>query len=233
MLEVANLSSGYRPDVRVLNEVSISLRSGDAVGIIGRNGAGKTCLAQTLIGVLPHRTGSISLDGSPLSLSRPRQRVKVGLALVPEGRMIFAQLTVRENLVTAAYGVGRKLTDDDVDEAVGRFPVLGEKLLYRAGSLSGGEQQWLAIARALVQRPRVIILDEPSLGLSPVAVEALAESLIAIKGEGTSLLLMEQNPELLRRLCSQVHVLDRGSVTTTHIVDQQTTAGDFAAVFLD
>lgn len=211
-LEVHDLTAGYRPGVGVINDVTLSVTGGAAVGIIGRNGAGKTCLAQTLHGVLPSQGGQIVLDGHPIERLSVRQRVRAGLALVPEGRMIFAQLTVRENLEMAAYGAGKPLGPAELDRVCEIFPLLRAKLEDRAGTMSGGEQQWLALGRALVQEPTTIVLDEPSLGLSPVAIAGLGESLALIRDQGVGIVLMEQNPHLLERLCETVLLLDQGTI---------------------
>lgn len=215
LLQIDRLTSGYVADVPIIRELSMHVQAGGAVGVVGRNGAGKSCLAGALAGLRPTTSGEIRLGSQSLRGVTPRQRVRRGLTLVPEGRRIFAQLSVRENLQTAAYGAGRKLRNDVLDEVTTQFPVLGAKIDDRAGGMSGGEQQWLAIARALVQQPQVIVLDEPSLGLSPVAVEGLVEALNTIRGRGVALLLMEQSPMLLRGVCDVVHSMDRGVVTQT------------------
>lgn len=210
-LQIAGLTAGYRNGVPIVHELDLEVSPGTAVGIIGRNGAGKTCLAQTVHGVLPAQSGNVTLGGEPVTGLGTRARVRRGLSLVPEGRMIFAQLTVRENLEMAAYGAGRKLRASDLDRVGEIFPLLRRKMNDRAGTMSGGEQQWLALARALVQEPTTIVLDEPSLGLSPVAIAGLGESLAAIRDQGVGLLLMEQNPHLLERLCSTVLLLSQGT----------------------
>lgn len=211
-LTITGLVAGYRPNAPVVHGVDLTVEGGQAVGIIGRNGAGKTCLAQTVHGVLPVLGGQIVLDGIPLQRESTRKRVRRGLALVPEGRLIFAQLTVRENLEMAAYGAGRRLDSARLERVCDIFPLLGSKLQDRAGTMSGGEQQWLALGRALVQEPSTIVLDEPSLGLSPVAIAGLGESLLLIRDQGVGIVLMEQNPHLLKRLCFEVLLLDQGSV---------------------
>lgn len=208
---VQNWRAGYRPDTTVVEDVSFTVESGRGVGFIGRNGAGKTCLVETLLGVHTTSGGSAELEGEELRRMSTRARIRAGLAVVPEGRMIFPQLSVRENLVTAAYGAGRtRGRDQAITELTEQFPVLGRKLDDRAASMSGGEQQLLAIARALIQQPKVVILDEPSLGLSPIAIDGLAVDLRTVADTGVGLLLMEQNPTLLRALCDEVHVLEAG-----------------------
>lgn len=213
MLEVRDLRSGYRPGVTVIDGVDLSVEAGQAVGVIGRNGAGKTCLAQSLTGTLKAFSGSVTLDGEDLTTRDARGRVRARMAHVPEGRLVFKDLTVRENLDVAAYGAGVKLTPERLAAVQETFPVLRDKARHQAGGMSGGEQQWLAIGRALVQEPRTIVLDEPSLGLSPVAVDALAASLAAIRDQGVALVLMEQNPHLLKELCEEVLLLDQGRVS--------------------
>ncbi|MFI8304771.1 ABC transporter ATP-binding protein [Streptomyces sp. NPDC085927] len=223
MLEIEHVSGGYRPGVTVVHGIDFAVDSGHAVGLIGRNGAGKTCLAQTLLGVLPAHGGSIRLDGTDLTRMRPRERIRHRLALVPEGRMVFPQLSVRENLEMAAFGAGLRLTVDRLRRVEDIFPLLARKAQSRAGTMSGGEQQWLALGRALVQEPKAIVLDEPSLGLSPVAIADLAESLLRIRQQGVALVLMEQNPHLLQRLCDTVLLLDQGQVSSS--VDLSTEDG--------
>jgi ABC-type branched-subunit amino acid transport system ATPase component len=232
LLETASLTSGYVADVPIIRSLDMAVPVGGAVGIVGRNGAGKSCLAGTLVGQRVTTEGEIRLAGNPLTRLSPRRRIRAGLALVPEGRRIFAQLTVRENLLTAAYGAGVGLDTALLDEVTTRFPVLGRKIGDRAGGMSGGEQQWLAIARALVQRPKVIVLDEPSLGLSPVAVEALALALCEIRETGVALLLMEQNPLLLRGVCDVVHSMDRGVITETRDTTSITSDDELLSVLL-
>jgi branched-chain amino acid transport system ATP-binding protein len=212
MFEVRDLRSGYRPGVAVIDGVDLVVESGRAVGVIGRNGAGKTCLAQTLSGSLKPSTGVIRLHDEDLTARDARGRVRAGVAHVPEGRLVFKELTVRENLEVAAYGAGIRLTDERLAAVHATFPLLADKSSHRAGGLSGGEQQWVAIGRALVQEPRAIVLDEPSLGLSPVAIDALGAALAAIRDQGVALVLMEQNPHLLKGVCEEILLLDQGRV---------------------
>jgi branched-chain amino acid transport system ATP-binding protein len=231
-LMIDSLTCGYRPDVPVVRRLSLSVEQGTAVGVVGRNGAGKTCAAGAVMGLRPVLGGRVLLDGTDLTGRTARGHIDGGLALVPEGRMIFAQLTVHENLVAAAYGAGSALSASTVEMVHDRFPVLAAKSDLPAAALSGGEQQFLAVARALVQGPRAIVLDEPTLGLSPVAVEMLGETLIGIRDDGVALLLMEQNPDLLAALCTQIHVMDRGEVTGTHDVSMLRNDDDVARVLL-
>jgi ABC-type branched-subunit amino acid transport system ATPase component len=212
-LSVSDLQGGYRESVPVFSEVSFDLDQG-AVGVIGRNGAGKTCLAQTLSGALTTTDGSIVLGGRPVHTLSPRARVRAGISLVPEGRLIFGQLTVRENLEVAVLAAGRGQKRIPAMEE--QFPILGQKRNLRGASLSGGEQQLLAIARALVQEPTVVILDEPSLGLSPIAVDNLTVALRQVLDDSdVAMVLMEQNGELLTGLCHSVLLMDQGAITGT------------------
>lgn len=212
-LEVKDLHSGYREGVDVVRDASFEV-SGGAVGFIGRNGAGKSCLAQTISGYLPVSKGVIQIDGRDITKQRSEKRVKSGISLVPEGRLVFGQLTVRENMVVSAYAVGKGT--GKIAEMEERFPILGTKRDHRAASMSGGEQQLLAIARALVQDPSVVILDEPSLGLSPVAVDSLTDSLRSIRDDSdVAMVLMEQNGELLTGLCNDVILVEEGELVRT------------------
>jgi ABC-type branched-subunit amino acid transport system ATPase component len=231
-LRVDGLAGGYRPGVEVITGISLVVTGGSAIGVVGRNGAGKSALARSLMGLMLPTSGSVHLDDTDITALTPRKRIEHGLALVPEGRMIFGQLTVRENLTVAAYGAGRRLTTRKLKQIEDYFPILRTKAGDRAASLSGGEQQWLTIGRALAQEPTAIILDEPSLGLSPVAVEALAASLQQILDTGVGMLLMEQNPELLRRLCRDLLVLERGQIVRSHTGGADARELDLSDVFL-
>lgn len=211
-LTIEKVSAGYVPGATVVREVDLTVGGGEAVGIIGRNGAGKSCLAQAVIGMTALHAGRVLLGDADLSTASPRGRVRAGLALVPEGRQVFPQLTIRENLQMAAYGAGRRLSREVWDDVCETFPILRTKADDRAGTMSGGEQQWLALGRALVQAPTAVVFDEPSLGLSPVAIAGVAEALLAFRERGVAVVLMEQNPYLLERVCDQVLLLDRGRV---------------------
>lgn len=209
-LRIHGLEAGYRPGIPVIKDMDFELESG-AIGFIGRNGAGKSCLALTLSGALSATAGSIELDGRDVTSTRSRGRVHGGISLVPEGRMVFGQLTVKENLIAAAYGA--QVRRPRIGEMEERFPILGEKRNRAAASLSGGEQQLLAIARALVQEPKVVILDEPSLGLSPVAIDRLTVTLKELLDDSSvRFVLMEQNGEILTGLCDQVLLVEQGVV---------------------
>jgi ABC-type branched-subunit amino acid transport system ATPase component len=212
-LEVSGLRSGYRPGVDVVLDAEFAASTG-AVGFIGRNGAGKTCLAQTLSGAIRATAGSIRIDGADVTAQGSRQRVRSGISLVPEGRLVFGQLTVRENLQVAAFAAGRD--GARLARIEERFPILREKRDRPAASMSGGEQQLLAIGRAIIQEPALIILDEPSLGLSPIAVDNLTESLRGIVEDyEVGLILMEQNGELLTGLCDEVILMEDGEFVRT------------------
>ncbi|ALL79237.1 hypothetical protein AD006_32135 (plasmid) [Pseudonocardia sp. EC080610-09] len=210
-LEITGLCSGYREGVDVVRNAAFTASTG-AIGVIGRNGAGKTCLAQTLSGAIKATTGTITLDGRDVTGQNSRARVRAGISLVPEGRLVFGQLSVRENLVVAAHAAGK--AGERLERIEERFPVLREKKDRPAASMSGGEQQLLAIGRALIQEPGLIVLDEPSLGLSPIAVDNLTESLRGIVTDHeVGLILMEQNGELLTGLCEEVFLMEDGEFT--------------------
>ncbi|GAA2862801.1 ABC transporter ATP-binding protein [Pseudonocardia halophobica] len=207
-LEVSGLRSGYRQGVDVVLGAEFTASTG-AVGFIGRNGAGKTCLAQTLSGAIKATAGTVTLDGVDITGQGSRERVRSGISLVPEGRLVFGQLSVRENLEVAAFAAGKR--GERLSRIEERFPILREKRDRPAASMSGGEQQLLAIGRAIIQEPALIILDEPSLGLSPIAVDNLTESLRGIVQDyEVTLILMEQNGELLTGLCDEVILMDDG-----------------------
>lgn len=210
-LQVRELVVGYGP-ILALHGVSIDVRPGEAVALLGANGAGKTTLLRSVSGLLRPRAGQIAWEGLDLTRCSPAQVLAAGIAHVPEGRMIFAQQSVQENLL-----LGQRMRRDlaqaseDLDWVLQRLPALKQRLGQSAGSLSGGQQQMLAIARGLMSRPKLLILDEPSLGLSPRLVEEVAELIAAIRAErGMSLLLVEQNPLMAARLTERVYVLQNG-----------------------
>ena len=221
MLHVEGMSAGYGA-ADVIRSVSFDVADGEIAVVLGANGAGKTTLLRAITGVLG-RSGVAEFDGRPLR-SRPEDNVRAGLSLVPQGRGTLTELTVLENLHVGAAARPRSEADADVDKWFDFFPVLGERRAQKAGSLSGGEQQMLAIARALMARPRLVLLDEPSLGLAPIIVQRVFAALADINAdEGTSMLIVEQNADLALRLARNAHVLEAG----------QLVASGAAADFLD
>lgn len=213
-LVVSKLSAGYG-DVSVLSDVSISVEVGAITAVIGSNGAGKTTLLRSLSGQLRPREGGIRIDETELSGSRPVDFVHAGIAHVPEGRRLFAGMTVEDNLLMGAFA--RKASQAELrqylDHVYKAFPKLAERRRQDAVSMSGGEQQMCAIGRGLMSRPRVMMIDELSLGLAPVAVDFLVESLKAISRDGVGIVVVEQDVAVAFDLAEYVVVLDRGRVS--------------------
>ena len=210
-LEVRDLVAGYTAKVDVLNRVSLALEKQEAVAVLGANGAGKTTLLRTISGLLPPRSGSVRLFGEETAGLPPHRIALSGVAHVPEGRQIFVRQTVAENLLLGAMGSGQQR--ERREQLLEVFPILREKLDQHAGELSGGQQQMLAIARGLMSSPSLLMLDEPSLGLSPKLVDELAELLRRIRTElGVTLLLVEQNAAVAARVADRAYVLRLGSV---------------------
>jgi len=197
-----------------LHGVDLDVRSGEVVGLLGANGAGKSTTLRVISGVLPLAGGAMSFDGRPLGRHDPGGAVRLGIAHCPEGRRIFPALTVRENLELGA-AVLRRGPDRDaaIREVLELFPVLAERLRQAGGTLSGGEQQMLAIGRALVARPRLLMLDEPSLGLAPLIVRQVADLVRRLRAAGMTILLVEQNAALALNLADRAYILENGSVT--------------------
>jgi branched-chain amino acid transport system ATP-binding protein len=203
--------NAFYGDSHVLHDVSLTLQKGRVLALLGRNGAGKTTCMSTIIGFVPPRHGEILLYAEPIARLSPEAIARKGVGLVPQGRRVFASLTVRENLAVAA----RRPIDKDarawsLADAFRTFPRLAERERQLAGSLSGGEQQMLAIARALVSNPRVLLMDEPSEGLAPRLVHEVGEILLALKAQGFSILLVEQNTTLALRVADDVAILNTG-----------------------
>ena len=223
LLSIEHLSAGYGEAV-VLSDISLSLREGHALALLGRNGMGKTTLINTIVGVTRYLGGKIVLDGTDITRLRPEQRAHAGVGWVPQERNMFKSLTVHENL-TAVARPGRWTTD----KAYALFPRLAERRQNLGNQLSGGEQQMLAVARALVLNPRILLLDEPLEGLAPILVEELLAALRrVIRDEGMSAILVEQNARKILGVTDQAVIIERGSVV--HAADSATLSADRAAL---
>jgi branched-chain amino acid transport system ATP-binding protein len=207
MLELRGLGVAYG-GVEVLHGVEMSLGEGEVVGVVGPNGAGKTSLLRAICGLARASSGEISFGGKPLRGLEPEEIARLGIALVPEGRQIFGTLTVAENLRLAAPGNG----SETMEGVLERLPILRQRLGQRADRLSGGEQQQLAVARALLRRPRLLILDEPSLGLAPKTIDVVYGLLEELRAEGATMLLVEQNAARTIDFCQRSLVLAGGRV---------------------
>ncbi len=211
-LVIANLDV-YYGQIHALRGVSIEVEKGRVTTLLGANGAGKTTLLRTISGLLSPRGGSIRLDGEELVGREPHEIVRRGVSQSPEGRQVFPGLSVKENLDLGAYTRSDKVgIKADFDHVLTLWPRLGERLAQRAGTLSGGEQQMLAIARAMMARPKVLLLDEPSLGLAPVIVAGIFETIKAINDGGTTVLLVEQNAHLALKVAHMGYVLETGAI---------------------
>jgi branched-chain amino acid transport system ATP-binding protein len=210
MLTIDNLTSGYGK-VPALDSISVDVGEGELVTIIGSNGAGKSTLLKTVSGLIRPTAGTVTFDGKDITRSRPDQIVAKGLVHCPEGRHVFPELSVLDNLRMAAH-VNRKAFDTQLDEVLTLFPRLGERRTQIGGSLSGGEQQMLAIGRTLMASPKLVMLDEPSLGLAPIIVEQVLDVAVAIRDSGRTVLLVEQNAELALEASDRAYVLERGRV---------------------
>jgi branched-chain amino acid transport system ATP-binding protein len=199
-------------EIRALKGVTLEVRRGEIVALLGNNGAGKTTTLKTISGLLVPRRGSITLEDTPLVGVPPHEVVLRGIAHVPEGRRIFNRLTVRENLMMGAYPRRDGGIAGDLERVLALFPRLAERLGQVAGTLSGGEQQMLAIGRALMAGPRLLLLDEPSMGLAPVLVEQIFETIKDINRQGTTILLVEQNAAMALEVAQRGYVLETGAV---------------------
>jgi branched-chain amino acid transport system ATP-binding protein len=211
ILEVRDLVVSYGA-IRALKGISIRLMADEIVTLIGANGAGKSTTLRAIVGLVPPAAGEVRFQGSTTRGVPTFRLVRRGLILVPEGRAIFANLSVRENLELGAYARRDKEIGSDLDKVLGIFPRLKERIRQTAGTLSGGEQQMLAIARALMSRPRVLLLDEPSLGLAPLLVHTIFEAIEEIHRQGTPVLLVEQNANAALRHSNRAYVLETGAV---------------------
>lgn len=212
MLHLTNIDTFYGPS-QVLQNVSLEVNKGEIVCLLGANAAGKTTTMKTIFGLIHPRHGSIAFEEQPIQNKLPGDIVRLGMALVPEARRIFQRMTVLENLEMGAFiRNNRTEVKQDIDRVCQIFPRVGERLKQVAGTLSGGEQQMVAMARALMSRPRMMCMDEPSMGLSPILVETVFNTILRIRQEGMTIFLVEQNASMALSLADRGYVLQTGSI---------------------
>jgi branched-chain amino acid transport system ATP-binding protein len=213
VLEVADLVTAYGK-IEALKGVSLAVAQGSITCLLGPNGAGKTTLMMTATGLLKPRRGSIRFGGEEIAGRAPHDIVARGVALVPENRLVFPSMTVTENLAAGAYQRNDKVAiAEDVERLFGRFPRLAERAEQQAGTLSGGEQQMLAVARALMSRPKLLLMDEPSLGLAPLVVEEIFRIVTELNRDGTTIFLVEQNAHMALQVAHHFYLMEQGRVT--------------------
>lgn len=234
MIEIANLNTHYG-GIHALRQVSLSVGSGEFVALIGSNGAGKTTLLRTVSGLKRPTSGSIKFQGEDIANLLPQQIVRLGICHCPEGRHVWKHMTVRENLMLGTYmrrNENRAILASDLERVFALFPVLKERQKQKAGTLSGGEQQMLAVGRALMGAPKLLLLDEPSLGLAPVIVQELARVFLEINRSGMSILLVEQNARMALRLSNRTYVLETGVIVKEGPSEELCNDPDINAAYL-
>ncbi len=214
LLEIANLSSDYGR-IRALRGVSLAIGEGELVSLVGANGAGKTTLLRTISGIRPASGGSVTFDGRDITKTPPDRRVRMGIVQVPEGRQVFAPMRVEENLLMGAYTRPRREHGPALAKQYEMFPALKEARNKQAGTLSGGQQQMLAVARALMSNPRLLLLDEPSLGLAPKLVDEVFETIVGLREAGVTIFLVEQNAWKALTIADRGYVMETGEITLT------------------
>jgi branched-chain amino acid transport system ATP-binding protein len=212
LLELKKVGSGYGR-LPVLFDIDLTIEQGQMVSVLGANGAGKSTLLKTILGAIPPTKGEITFRRQRVSSLPAHKRVGLGISLSPEGRQVFPSLSVKENLVTGAYGVTGAKMKEQFERVYELFPRLKERQNQAAGSLSGGEQQMLAVARALLGAPKLLLLDEPSMGLAPVLVDVIFETIGKIRDQGVTVLLVEQNALAALRIADYAYVLESGQLT--------------------
>ena len=213
MLELRNVNAFYG-NIQALRDINLTIGQGEIVTLIGANGAGKTTTLMTVCGAVPPRTGEVLFEGKPIHTMKPNEIVRLGISQVPEGRLIFPDLTVQENLDLGAFlrndkdGIAR-----DLDYIFGLFPILAQRRKQAGGTLSGGEQQMLAISRAIMGRPRLLLLDEPSLGLAPIIIQQIFDIIRKVNADGTTIFLVEQNANQALKIAHRGYVMETGRIT--------------------
>jgi branched-chain amino acid transport system ATP-binding protein len=219
MLDVSNIETRYG-NIHALKGISLQVTKGDIVSVLGANGSGKSTLLRTIMGLIAPSRGEIRFEGSSIAGVKPHKVVRLGVSLVPENRELFPDLTVHENLVMGAFTRTGKARPEDLEEIFRYFPVLKDRRRQGARTLSGGEQQMLAIGRALMSKPRLLLLDEPSLGLAPLMVEEIYRIIRMILAQGTTLLLVEQNANLALSVARFGYVFENGRVSVSGRSDE-------------
>lgn len=235
ILDVANLSASYGP-VRILHDISFSLAEGESIAVLGANGAGKSTLLRAISGLMVRRDGQIRFDGQDIASRRPDEIVNLGISQVPEGRRLFFPLTVTENLEAGALALRKRGLGNEVGDAMTMvfdlFPRLAERRAQISGTLSGGEQQMLAIARALMARPRILLLDEPSVGLAPKVIEALFGVLHTLKGTGLTIIVAEQHVPMALDIADRVIILGLGRIALAGVPAELRDSEEIRRIYL-
>ena len=232
MFEIRDLQVHFG-GIHALKGISLTVDAGEIVTLIGANGAGKTTTLRTASGLKAPTSGSVWLDGQDITRASAQERVKRGLSHVPEGRRVFPGMTVLENLELGAYlRRDRAGIATDLDEVFGRFPVLAERRKQTAGTLSGGEQQMLAMGRALMARPRVLLLDEPSMGLAPLLVQMIFDIVAKINESGTTILLVEQNANMALQIAQRAYVMETGVIVASGAASELSETEDIKKAYL-
>jgi branched-chain amino acid transport system ATP-binding protein len=232
LLEVSNIAVDHGK-LRALWDVSLSIAPGERVGLLGANGAGKSTTLGAIIGLYPPSMGEIKFDAAPITGRPPAENVARGLALVPEGRRLFAEMTVRENIELGAYlPVPRKALTQSLDYVFSLFPILAEKAGQNAGELSGGQQQMVAVGRALMAKPRLLLLDEPFLGVAPLVVQDVTQALRCVSAEGVTILLVEQNIHRALDFVERAYVIENGRSVLQGLRHELLGDPDFSSKFL-
>jgi branched-chain amino acid transport system ATP-binding protein len=234
MLSIRKVSAGYS-GLAVVHDIDLEVRAGEIIAMIGANGAGKSTIAKAVSGLLPVLRGEIELNGRSVAGAPVAERMQLGLVHVPEGRQIFARLTVQQNLELGSYaikGQSRKQLSALIEEALAYFPILRHRVNDLAGNLSGGQQQMLAIARGMMSRPKLLILDEPSLGLSPSMVQEVFKLVAGLRAKGVAILLAEQNARMSLAIADRGYVIENGRVVLADTARSLLDSEDIAARYL-
>ena len=231
LLQVENLNV-YYGSIHAIKGISFHVNEGEIVTLIGANGAGKSTTLNTIAGLLKPKSGTVTFDGKMISGFPANRIVPLGMALCPEGRRIFQQMTVRENLEMGAYSRPRGEIEDSIEEMFQRFPRLKERRRQIAGTLSGGEQQMLAMSRALMSKPKVLMLDEPSMGLAPILVDQIFQIIQELHASGTTILLVEQNARKALQIANRAYVLEIGAITLSGTGSELANSPDVKKAYL-